>query len=66
LASEGLPFVLERYRLLGMAAMSAALAGEPWLPQPQRPPREVVGEMPLDNMVVEVASSAATPLSDRR
>jgi hypothetical protein len=55
LASEGLPFVLPEFHLLGrIDSLPALLQGQRWEPQESRPAREVDGEIPLENMVVEL------------
>lgn len=60
LASEGLPFRLRRFDLVGrVPALPALLAGTPWTPDARQPAREVGGEMPLENMVVRVEAESA-------
>ncbi len=55
LYGEGLPFTLREFRLLGrLASMGAAVAGQPWTPNPAQPPRDITGEMPLENMVITI------------
>jgi hypothetical protein len=52
LISEGLPFQIRTFDLIGLAQPAALLSGQPWTASPQRPSRVVEGEMPLENMVV--------------
>jgi murein DD-endopeptidase MepM/ murein hydrolase activator NlpD len=55
LASEGLPFLMSSFQLVGRIDSPAALLkGEGWEPRADRPAREVSDEMPLENMVVDV------------
>jgi murein DD-endopeptidase MepM/ murein hydrolase activator NlpD len=56
LISEGLPFVMRTFDLVGLAQPGALLSGQPWAPSPQRPSRAVEAEIPLENMVVRFAS----------
>lgn len=53
LDGEGLPFVMDRFELVGrVAGLGPMLTGTPWTAQPGQPAREVLGEMPMENMVV--------------
>jgi hypothetical protein len=53
LGGEGLPFALERFELVGrVPGLAPMLAGSPWVPQANQPPRMVAAELPLENMVV--------------
>lgn len=53
LASEGLPFVLDTFRLLGrIDSVPQAISGAAWIEDPRRPARDVEGEIPLENMIV--------------
>jgi murein DD-endopeptidase len=55
LASEGMPFALDGFHLIGrLDSVPLALAGEAWSPSPTRPGRRVTEEMPLENMVLEL------------
>jgi hypothetical protein len=56
LISEGLPFVMRTFDLVGLAQPGALLSGQPWTASPQRPSRAVKAEMPLENMVVRFSS----------
>jgi murein DD-endopeptidase MepM/ murein hydrolase activator NlpD len=56
LISEGLPFAMRNFDLVGLAQPGALLSGQPWTTSPQRPSRAVKAEMPLENMVVRFAS----------
>jgi murein DD-endopeptidase MepM/ murein hydrolase activator NlpD len=62
LAAEGLPFTLTGYRLVGrLDSFAAAVAGAAWQPDARRTARPVAGEMPLENMVIELTAPAAAP-----
>jgi murein DD-endopeptidase MepM/ murein hydrolase activator NlpD len=53
LASEGLPYALDTYQLEGrIESLASIVSGRAWSPEPNRPAREVRGELPLENMVV--------------
>lgn len=55
LASEGEPFALTEFDLIGrLDSVPLALAGEAWSPSTSRPARRVTSEMPLENMVLEL------------
>ncbi len=55
LASEGLPFVLDAFRLTGrIDSVNGLLKGDRWEPRADRPAREVSAEMPLENMVFDI------------
>ena len=55
LAGEGRPFDLEEFRLVGrIESLQSAIRGAPWRVDPARPGRSVSGEIPLENMVVEL------------
>jgi murein DD-endopeptidase MepM/ murein hydrolase activator NlpD len=53
LGSEGLPYSLNGFELVGrIASVPALLAGTPWAPIAAQPARTVTNEMVLENMVV--------------
>lgn len=53
LASDGLPFTMRAFALVGrVPSLAAMLGGAAWAPSPSQPPRVVAGEMPLENMIV--------------
>jgi murein DD-endopeptidase MepM/ murein hydrolase activator NlpD len=53
LGGEGMPFVMDRFELVGrIAGLGPMLTGTPWTAQASQPAREVLGEMPMENMVV--------------
>jgi murein DD-endopeptidase len=53
LGGEGLPFVMDQFDLVGrVPALGPMLAGTPWTAQASQPAREVLGETPMENMVV--------------
>lgn len=53
LASEGLPFALSEFELIGRVdSMPGLIGGGSWQSVAQRPARDVIGEMPLENMVI--------------
>lgn len=55
LASEGLPFALDAFRLVGRVDdVGALLRGGAWTTDPRRPARDVTAEIPLENMVVTI------------
>ena len=59
LGGEGLPFSLGSFSLIGrVASLPALLAGTPWTANPSQPARTVVGETPLENMVIQFSSDA--------
>jgi murein DD-endopeptidase MepM/ murein hydrolase activator NlpD len=54
-ASEGLPFVIPAFQLVGRVdSLGGLLKGEGWEPHADRPARNVSGEMPLENMVLDL------------
>ena len=55
LKGEGQPFSLSSFVLIGkLDSIPSALRGAPWTAHPGRPPRNVTGEIPLENMVIEI------------
>lgn len=53
LASEGLPFALREFELVGrINSLPALLGGTAWTPQPSQPARVVRSESLLENMIV--------------
>lgn len=56
LATEGLPFVFERFRLLGRYGEIAKLGRQSWTPRDDAVPAERRREMPAGNSVVEFGS----------
>jgi murein DD-endopeptidase len=53
LGSEGLPFSIDHFQLVGrLAGLGPLLSGLAWHPQATQPARSVTAEIPLENMVV--------------
>lgn len=56
LASEGRPFVLREFALVGRVnSLASLLAGTPWQPVAAQPARTVTRESPLENIIVRFA-----------
>lgn len=59
LASEGLPFALREFELVGrLNSLPALLGGTPWTPLPSQPARMVRSESLLENMIVRIPAAA--------
>ncbi|MBA2290854.1 MAG: M23 family metallopeptidase [Gemmatimonadales bacterium] len=53
LASEGLPYTIRQFELIGrVGALAPLLGGGAWKPNAAQPSRMVIAESPLENMVV--------------
>ncbi|MBZ0112646.1 MAG: M23 family metallopeptidase [Thermoanaerobaculia bacterium] len=67
LASDGIPYVVSRFVLEGrLESLRAAVSGTPWHPETSRPAREVVEELPLENMVLSFDGGARSESGESR
>ncbi len=58
LASEGLPYTIREFELIGrVGALAPLLGGGAWKPNAAQPSRMIMMESPLENMVVRFAGS---------